>query len=532
MEKLYLTEYLLSLETKAIEKGKINLIDADTGCGKTTFIFGEDGLIFNTNVFADTRYGFSLNLNRVLYVCDTNMLKDEIISDNEEIVDVLELKGNRSYKEASFNFERLMKDNGKIKVCTYRLLGILMGNAYQKNQIFNSFDLVIFDEAHKVVEYNKKFDTTTDTTYANVIDNLANFAKYSLFICLTATPQILDKQIKKVGDDVKERYSYALSESAHKKLRKYETRDEGHFNYIMNYIKNLCIRYDEYCDEVKKKKILIYTKTIHRQKKIKKMLCNAGYKAEYLCSKDKLETEEQKELRQYLIQNKKYPSDLEILIVNDAYDTGWNLKVTDVLIVLVDSRDETTIKQVRGRVRADINWLLSVAKDKYDENEVINFELPEHYIGIKLTSEIKSELIEFYATTYRNNKCNLQTFKIDLERNGYCIKETKNGSYIQLKEDFINEENFSELQIDEAIAKEGEIDINAVKSYVKSIVGKKLFNDEDKAILIRVTKSYTSKGEIPKTKTPVNKRLKELELPYKIESYKSNGRRYWIIIRI
>ena len=67
---------------------------------------------------------------------------------------------------------------------------------------------------------------------------------------------------------------------------------------------------------------------------------------------------------------------------------------------------------------------------------------------------------------------------------------------------------------------------------MESIVGKKLFDDEDKAILITLTKSYTSKGEIPQTKTPVNKRLKELELPYKIESYKSNGRRYWIVIRI
>lgn len=41
MDKLYLTEYLLSLDRKVIERGKINLIDADTGCGKTTFIFGE-----------------------------------------------------------------------------------------------------------------------------------------------------------------------------------------------------------------------------------------------------------------------------------------------------------------------------------------------------------------------------------------------------------------------------------------------------------------------------------------------------------
>ncbi|EDT76349.1 DEAD/DEAH box helicase family protein [Clostridium butyricum] len=143
------------------------------------------------------------------------MLKDEITSDNEQIIDVLELKGNKSYNEARFDFQRLIQDNGKIKVCTYRLLGILMGNTYQRNQIFNSFDLVIFDEAHKIIDYSKKFDTATDNTYSNVINNLINFAKRSLFICLTATPQLLDKQIEKMGKEVSHIYSYVLSESAH-----------------------------------------------------------------------------------------------------------------------------------------------------------------------------------------------------------------------------------------------------------------------------------------------------------------------------
>lgn len=527
-----MTEYLLTLKTKAIKKCKINLIDADTGCGKTTFIFGKDGLIFNTNAFVDTRYEFSINLNRVLYVCDTNMLKDEITSDNEQIIDILELKANKSYKEAKFNFERLIQNSGKIKICTYRLLGILMGDIYQRNQIFNSFDLIIFDEAHKVVEYSKKFDTSTDTTYTNIINNLSSIAKHSLFLCLTATPYLLDRQIDKMDEDVKEIYSYVLSASSHEKLRKYEIRHIGNCNYIMNHIKNLCIRYDEYCDEVKKKKILIYTKTIKRQQIMKEVLCTAGYKAEYLCSKDKLDTEEQKKLRKYLIEKKEYPSELEILIINDAYDTGWNLKATDVLIVLVDSTNQTTIKQVRGRVRADINWLVSVSKDKDDNCEVISFELPQHYIGVKLTSDIKRELIETYATIYKDNKCNWQTFKTDLDSNGYCIKTTKNGSYIHLEEDLINEQNLCQLQINETIAEGEEIDINVVRDYLESIVGKKLINDEDKATLIRLTKSYTSKGEIPKTKTPVNRRMEELKLPYIIKSYKSNGKRYWVVSKV
>lgn len=524
MEKLYLTEYLLSLDTKIIERGKINLIDADTGCGKTTFIFGKDGVIFNTSAFVDTRYGFSINLNRVLYVCDTNMLKDEIITDNEKFVDILELKANKSYKEAEFDLQRLILNNGKIKVCTYRLLGILMGNEYQRNQIYNSFDLIIFDEAHKLVDYSKKFDTVTDTTYTNVINNLSSIAKRSLFLCLTATPYLINREIDKMGDDVKEIYSYVLSASAHEKLRRYEVRNAWHCNDIMNYIKYLCIGYENYRYKIKENKILIYTKTINKQKKIKEMLCKAGYKAEYLCSKDKLETTEQKNLRKYLIEKKEYPSELEILIINDAYDTGWNLKSSDVLIVLADSTNLTTIKQVRGRIRADINCLVSISREKKD---ALSFTLPERFIKVKLTGEIKHELIETYGTIHKNNKCNWQTFKRDLDRNGYGVKTTKNGSYIFSLNEDSEQKNASEMIAESNIQEE--IDVKILCEYIESIIGIKLFTDEDKKTLIKLSESYTSKGEIPKTKSIVNRKLEQLKLPYIIESNKSNGRRYWII---
>lgn len=159
MEKQYLTEYLLRLDYKLIKQGKINLIDADTGCGKTTFIFGKDGLIYKTNLYTDVIHNLSINLNRVLYVCDTQTLKDEVMTDNEEIVDVLTLKDNKSYNDADFDFDRLLMNNGKIKVCTYALLGIIMSNEYHTRKIYESFDLIIFDEVHKLIDYSKKYDT-------------------------------------------------------------------------------------------------------------------------------------------------------------------------------------------------------------------------------------------------------------------------------------------------------------------------------------------------------------------------------------
>ena len=48
--KYYLTDYLLQ-EKIIIEKYNINLINAPAGSGKTSFIFADNGLIYDTTKF-------------------------------------------------------------------------------------------------------------------------------------------------------------------------------------------------------------------------------------------------------------------------------------------------------------------------------------------------------------------------------------------------------------------------------------------------------------------------------------------------
>lgn len=533
MEKQYLTEYLLSLEYKLIKKGKINLIDADTGCGKTTFIFGKDGLIYRTNLYTDKEYNLSINLNRILYVCDTQTLKDEVLTDNEEVVDNLNLKRNKSYNDADFDFDRLLMNNGKIKVCTYALLGIIMGNEYHTRKIYESFDLIIFDEVHKLIDYSKKYDTPINKTYSNVINQLTSIATHSLLVCLSATPWLLDNRIKHMDDMTKSMYHYVLSKDAKKQLKSYETENELYVGNIGNMVKTLCINYDDYVQKIKNTKILLFTKRISTQKKFKDMLLEAGYKAEYLCSKNRLETQAQKDLRKYIIDNKEYPDNLDILIINEAYDTGWNLKSKCVKMVLIDSKNKTDIKQVRGRVRDDIDALISL-KNKADDNvndETLKFILPSQYIGVKLTTENKNHLVEKYATIKCNNICNWKTFKDDLEVNGYIVKTTKNGSSIYNKDDICIKEGKEITQSDKEKLKHKECE--EIIKYFNSILGMKFFTDEDKKHLIELINAYTKSGSISKTRIPLNRKLKEeLKLPYIIRDGKSNGKRYWIVDKI
>ncbi|MFT8352884.1 DEAD/DEAH box helicase [Clostridium saccharoperbutylacetonicum] len=529
MEKQYLTEYLLNLDCKLINKGKINLIDADTGCGKTTLIFGKDGLIYKTNVYADIGYSISINLNRVLYVCDTQTLKDEVMKDNEEIVDILTLKGNKSYNDAGFNFDKLLLNNGKIKVCTYALLGIIMGNEYHRRKINESFDLIIFDEVHKLIDYSKKYDTPISKTYSNVINQLSAIATYSLLVCLSATPWLLDDKIKHMDDVTKSMYQYVLSKDAKKQLKSYETESELYVNNIGNIVKTLCINYNDYVQKIKTTKILLFTKRISTQKKFKDMLLEAGYRAEYLCSKNRLETQEQKDLRKYIIENKKYPDGLDILIINEAYDTGWNLKSKNVKMVLIDSKKKTEIKQVRGRVRDDIGALISI-RNTADDNvndETLKFILPSQYIGEKLTKETKDCLVKKYATIKCNNICNWQTFKDDLDVNGYVVKTTKNGSTIYNKDDIYVNEDKEIIQDNTEKLEHNECE--EISKYINNILGIKLSTKEDKKPLIELINARSQNGSLLTTKTPLNNKLKKLKLPYIIRDGKSNGKRYWII---
>lgn len=333
-----------------------------------------------------------------------------------------------------------------------------------------------------------------------------------------------------MDDMTKSMYHYVLSKDAKKQLKSYETENELYVGNIGNMVKTLCINYDDYVQKIKNTKILLFTKRISTQKKFKDMLLEAGYKAEYLCSKNRLETQAQKDLRKYIIDNKEYPDNLDILIINEAYDTGWNLKSKCVKMVLIDSKNKTDIKQVRGRVRDDISILISV-RNTGDNDETLKFTLPSKYIGEKLAKETKDYLVKKYATIKCNNICNWQTFKDDLDVNGYVVETTKNGSIIYNKDDMYVKEDKGIIQDNKEKLKLKECE-ETIK-YLNSIFGMKIFTDEDKEPLIELINAYTKNGSISKTRIPLNRKLKEeLKLPYIIRDGKSNGKRYWIVDKI
>ena len=294
--------------------------------------------------------------------------------------------------------------------------------------------------------------------------------------------------------------------------------------------------------ELTNTKMLIYTELIKNEESICKYLNMIGITAEYLCNDKKL-NDKQKELRDYLIKNKEYPKDLQCLIINNAYECGWNLEnenIQDVQIVIIDSKNPTTITQVRGRVRHDIDLLcIPNFTNKNNEEQTIKFELPCKYLGIKLTKELKEELTFLYATNRKGKRTTWTTFEQDLLFNGYEVITTSHGSFIVNVGNSIQDEIYSKKEVDKM-----ENNKNKLEEYLDILFEDKIImlTKDDRIKLIEtIGAKDTMHNRLYKNIDTLNSALEEMNINYRIKEFETsriiNGKKKkyksaWKIIKI
>ena len=554
--KYFLSDYLIHKNIK-LEKGVINLINAPAGSGKTTFVF--NNLVNETYKYIKFNSGdnnikdinFKNDLNKVLYICDTKMLKDKTLNKYENTTMILKENFFNDIENDEYLINNL-KSN-RIIVMTYKQLGWCLSIDYMKDFISSNIKLIIMDEFHNLFYYNNKFNSDKDSSYQNIIDNLGELVENNLFIGLTATPYYADKEITtEKYKSLNSIYKPILNNDDIKEIRQYENKLLNKILNPVNEIKWLCLHHGDIIKT--KNKILIYSEKIITCNKYKKLLSNAGYKVETLFTEKKL-NKEQKLLKKYLIENEKYPDELDIIIVNKAYECGWDIKDNRVQIIIIDSCNPTVITQVRNRCRFDIEKLVCTMKEvkkvpepyktedgyyrRYIEisnngqtyhnyisdNFNIDFVLDEKYIGYKIL-ENKKEIIDKYGSYDERKQCNWATFKKDLVRNGYYIKQINKSTYIFKR-------GYPEIIKDskEAVKKEkNKKDKTEVKNYLNKIINKKLIKEEQKELIDKV--NIRVNGKQQKSYKKINEGLKNLNLNYVIMPKKSNNTRYWIVKKI
>jgi len=442
----------------------LNIINSPAGSGKTYYIFNK----FLENTYKYINYGskkqYINELNKILYICDTSMLKDSVLKETEEkcITKILE-KGDLKRAMKDNTFEDMLEGNvGHIIVITYASLSFLLKSKACKSIINKYFECIIMDEIHNLFKYANRFDNEENKTYETIIDYLHTLAQNLLTIGISATPNKVYQGLQMRELCVS--YTTLFSAKELKSIKRYTNKYIFKFNHAINQVKWLgTIR-----EELLKKnyKILIYTNTVSCCKKYKEMLNSYGYNAEWLCSINnkytdvetgeikKRMSEKQIQLKDKLLDDGILPSTINVLIINGAYETGWNLRDEKVQVVIIDNLEEDTQVQARNRVRNNMLYLrIKVPTDsngeilEYDQYKniyptgecvsqiILASCIEDKYIGVKLSSKDKKYLVEKYAIQWSDKKyINWNTFKKDLDKCGFIVKTTKkHGTYIYKK---------------------------------------------------------------------------------------------------
>ena len=413
--QLHTRKYLLDVYKEnnlVLKQHYLNIIKSPCGSGKTTFFFEYLCKVYDTK--------------RILYLVDTTMLKESMVSE----YDILDY------------YDRLNMFKNKISVMSYHRFGLKL---IDNHDLLKHYDLIVMDESHNVIKYSKigcedikriadEKATDYNVLRASSMVHGCTYLKYKLpelikeyktiFLLMTATPDAI--------------YDYTPW-----KINLYDVLQgielEGYINKVtLDYkdsFKNaLKLLQDNY---EKGDKVLIYSKRINNCRIIKEHIQALGYTVETLHSINNSSepmTEDQLALRNYIIQNNRYPDNLDVLIINGAYETGWNLKDDRVQIVITNTNEKDTSIQARGRCRHDIKLLIQKSNNT---NASALLNIINEYKDIKIfTKEQKMEILEeLKMYNSRGKLVGWTTFKKEVEKtNKYIVKgyETnKNGKKVR-----------------------------------------------------------------------------------------------------
>lgn len=317
-KKYYYDELFTKLGLK-YEPYMINLVESPCGSGKS----------YHCNRII-REYD---NTKNVYYVTDTRMLKETM--------------------------ERDLPQN--VSVITYNALGMILDNTNSYNNFIKNTHAIFLDEIHQLFRYANKFNTddiddSEKQYYRIAMAKLYDIPRYMDVIALSATPSPFINHAKENNET--RIINRVLDKNQIKMLNRQNV--DNH---------NYCIKMFDYLDEHFKlddnKKAIIYGTTIKEIKSYQLLLESKGYSCGVLWSKNNQEipmSDKQLELYEYVKNNSMMPHDIDVLIINGAYESGWNLENNGsnlIQSVYVNTSDYITITQVQNRIRHDIELLVT-----------------------------------------------------------------------------------------------------------------------------------------------------------------------------
>lgn len=383
-------EYLSKIvEVEDLQPGKLNLIEAPCGCGKTTF--AKTKLKELNEDYCDPFFQPEL-----LYLIDTAMGKEQLINS----------KGAK-LEYSYWSDDPYWKLPG-ITVMTYAGYETLCEKAPKYNEWINKC-VIVCDELQEEIQWSKwKKDDNLHTQAVGRIANIIEMTE-NIVVALSATPDWIKKEFAWCLNEVK-----LLGEPRH-----YENEHVEEYNNLSLLL-----------DKVKPNECgIIYISQIKDMIKYENLLKSRGIKCISLWSKNSKTfplTEEQTRIRNYIIKHKELPPYIDVLIINRACATSITIgdeehtkKPIDFMII--HTGDKNIQIQARGRYRNDLKKLYLHKTDIFE-----TIKLPPEWLDVPLYKEDKDKLCR--KLSLKNEKGRLlkwTSIKTRLEKNGYIVMDNR-----------------------------------------------------------------------------------------------------------
>ena len=381
------------IEIKDIVQGKLNLINAPCGCGKTTF--------------AKTKLK-SLNPNtlgyEMLYLIDTANGKEQLLR-----------SAGAECRENYWTGKEEWFLPG-ITIMTYAGYATLHIMA-PEHDIWSddSGALIVCDELQSAIEWSK---WGKDENGRNVHEVAINLIKErikqedTLVVALSATPSKIKKE-----------FEYCLNEiELHGEPRHYE-------NEHTHYYSNLRLLLEKEVDIGWTG--IIYVPHITQIQKYQEMLEEKGLTTAAIWSpnnKDHPMTTEQLEVRSHIIEYQSLPSSIDALFINKSCETSISIGTknsSSLNYMIIHSTDQETQIQARGRYRKDLPHLYLLNNEAIDE-----IFLPKVWLNRPLNAEDKKRLCHELEFKDKKNGRVLgwTSVKPLLVANGYRVTDGRTNS--------------------------------------------------------------------------------------------------------
>ena len=354
------TKYLdEAVNIKEIRSGRLNLIEAPVGSGKSHFALNVLPRELNDK-------------HNMVYLIDTVNGKQQL---------------QRQKNVGDFNtLWKSLVENGfayfgeeEIVVMTYAKFGML---AVENSDFGMNLELIICDEIHNLVrfQYFGKESTGVNphTIAKRQLEKIIKYSSKTKVVALSATPQRAEKEF--------DAPIYKLE--VDKDVRQYETKTIKEYSNIETLLEKIA----------KGKVGLVYVAHVRKMQKLSETLNRKGIKAIAFWSirnKDYPMTEEQLKARNCIINKEEMPKDYDVVIINASSETSINIK-SKIDYIVINSAEEEVRVQVRGRYRNDLEELYL-----YDKNTL---EIPVEFMYRALFKEDKKALCKALAIRDDNSR--------------------------------------------------------------------------------------------------------------------------------